>query len=121
MGLVVETRPFRGTGGRPTKVYALRDHTPDDINEAIQKDRITRTPRYTEVQRITQITLDEYLPLLRSKGYEDIYTAEVMAIIKRTQRGFQSQDLYKPVMNRLKELGVQVVISSTRRIPLTEV
>lgn len=121
VGLVVKTGSSRGTGGRPTTVYALRDHTPDDIKDAIQRDRVSRTPRYTEVQRITQITLDDYLPLLRARGYKDIYTAEVMAIIKRTQSGFQSRDLYQPVIAKLRERGIFVVSCSTKRISLVEV
>jgi len=109
-GFVVKAAPIRMLKkGRPPTIYALPGYNKFEIIEALDRHRVLSTPVYAEVKRITQLILDEYLQdLQRMHTFGEIYTGEVMVIIKKFQRGFRPSDLYNHVLERLRENGVQI-------------
>jgi len=111
-GLVVKARPLKSGSFRPVAIYGLRGYTAEDVIAAIQKDRLTRTPAYTEVNRIVQLLLEDYLPFI-SHGNTlsgQVYKREINPIVKRECRGFMWTDILFLVHRGLRETGLKVVL-----------
>ena len=110
-GLVVNARPLKQGSFRPVAVYVLRGYAFEDVVTAIERDRRVRTPAYGEVNRIVQLLLDDYLPVISHGNTLDgrVYKAEINRIVKRECRGFMWADILPMVHRRLRETGLAVL------------
>lgn len=107
MGLVVKARTIKtGSKGAPYTMYGLVSYEPEDLRNAYEHDRRLRTPAYKEVERVSQIILDNYL--VRESGEIDMESIE--PIIKKECRGVLWYDIKRGVQSKLKEAGYQIVI-----------
>lgn len=113
MGLIVESRPLRGVvrPGAKAGVFALTGYEAENLIGAVERDRHARTPSYTEVKRITQLLLDDYLPVISHgntlKG--KVYRVEIRPIVKRECRGTHFVDLLPLVEVELRRQGLAVL------------
>ena len=104
-GLIVKARPIGlPSSGRSPTVYAVFDYEQEDVVKAIERDRLARTPAYSEAIRITQLLLDDYVS---PKGR--IMEFQAWKVLKAESRGFQPRDLAPLVFQRLRERGVKIV------------
>ncbi len=112
-GYIVESRPVSIKGTRSVKVYAVPDYTADDVLHAREKDRITRTPAYTEVERIYQAMLDDYL-LLKITNYlperKKIYTGSLNEVGRKLVKGVRWLDIQPMVLQKFEDQGYKVVV-----------
>ena len=111
MGLIVESQPFRGgvRSGAKAGVFALTGYDPADLLEAVKRDWISRTPAYTEVKRITQLLLDDYLPVISHGIDGKVYRAEINRIVRQECRGVHFSDLLPLVEVELRRQGLAVI------------
>ena len=94
IGLVFKTRSTKTGENRPATIYAIKDYTPDDIKNAYIRDQKLRTPAYSEMERIAQLLLDDYVSSpTSSEDVIHIYLAEINTIVKRESKGFRWWDL----------------------------
>ena len=111
MELVVETQPLRGMvrTGAKASVFALSGYEPEALMAAMERDRLARSPAYTEVKRITQLLIDDYLRTISKGTMDQVYRAEVNAVIRRECRGVHFVDLLPLVEVELKRQGLEVL------------
>ena len=111
MELVVETQPLRGMvrTGAKASVFALSGYEPEALMAAMERDRLARSPAYTEVKRITQLLIDDYLRTISKGTMDRAYRAEVNAVIRRECRGAHFVDLIPLVEVELKRQGLVVL------------
>ena len=112
MDLVVESQPFRG-GVRPgakAAVFALTGYVPQNILGAVARDRIARSPAYAEVKRISQLLLDEYLPIISHGNTLDgtVYKDEINRIVRKECRGVHFIDVLPLIEVELRRRGLAV-------------
>ena len=113
MGLLVESQPFRG-GVRPgakAGVFALTGYDPADLQGAVKRDLIARTPAYAEVKRIAQLLLDDYLPIISHGNTLNgkVYKAEINRIVRRECRGVHFLDVLPLIEVELRNKGLVVL------------
>jgi len=112
--LVVTARPLNlGRRGVKTTLYAIFGYERDEnsISKAVERDRLARTPVYSEVLRITQILLNDYRPKI-SKGNiwsGEVYKERVSPIVKRECKGVMSADVLPLVYVELRKKGLAVI------------
>lgn len=110
-GLVVKTG-LVNTEGRRARVYALRGYAAEDLMIARERDRLARSPIYTEVNRIVQLLLDDHLIHI-SRGNTlggRVYTSEINPIVRRENRGgFAVRTLIDRVHARIRKQGLAVL------------
>ena len=111
MGLIVESQPLRGSvrPGAKAGVFALTGYQAENLLEAVQRDRHARTPAYTEVKRITQLLLDDYLRVISHRNMGKAYRSEVNKIVRRECRGVHFVDLLPLVEGELRKQGLVVI------------
>jgi len=93
---------------RPSTVYAIKAYTPEDLCIAIEKDRYARTPVYSEVKRIKQLIIEDYL-LARVMKNKEIAFKEIIDIAKKeTSNAFNFVDIANLVASELHREGIKV-------------
>lgn len=97
---------IRGQKGKPVTIYALSGlYTIDDLHNATQKDRERRIPFYTEVRRIRQLILEEYI---EPRKITEISYKDLIDYCKQKSRKYQAFDLAKYLGNDLHDIGIKV-------------
>jgi len=105
LGLVERVMPRRDGVGRPYTIFAVRGYRPEDVVEALHRASAGRSPVYSEVRKVTQLILEEYL---EPRGLEEISWKEILRETQAYCKGFYSGDVARLVARELSQTGVKV-------------
>jgi hypothetical protein len=98
---VIKHHNHSKSGGRSPDLWGLKGfYGPEDIVDAIQKNRIIKQPIYEEARRTSQLVFDDYIQIRQVK---EITKNELIPILKSYTNKFYAYDLYPFVRDFLKE------------------
>lgn len=102
MGLVtkVKGKPYkRIMGGPRPRVYAILGYETDDIAKAWERDFLSFLPKDVDVERVTQILIDDYM-----EPRNDISLIDAGRYLKYIAKDYYSKELREMVIYRLEKV-----------------
>lgn len=105
LGLVERVMPRREGVGRPYTIFAVRGYRPEDVVGALHRASAGRSPVYSEVRKVTQLIMEEYL---EPRGLKEISRREILSETRAYCKGFYSGDVARLVAQELSQTGVKV-------------
>ncbi len=90
--------------GPSARLFAVLDYTQDDVSEAIRRDRFMRTPAYSEVSRLKQLILEEYIGVNKEIHQKEVYSF----VKKRRKNAFPIGDIAQLLCIELQREGCRL-------------
>ena len=105
LGLVERVIPRRDGAGRPYSIFAVRGYRSEDVVEALHRAAAGRAPVYSQVRKVSQLILEDYL---EPRGLKEISWKEVLEETRAYCKGFYNGDVARLLARELSQAGIKI-------------